>query len=207
VVKLVFASTRQVYGRPRYLPVDESHPLDPVDVNGINKLAGEWYHRLYSNVHGLRTCVLRLTNTVGPRMRVRDARQTFVGVWVRQLLEGKPIEVWGGSQRRDFNFVDDVVDALLQAGAAGQGAGEVFNLGGDEVVSVKALAELVIELNGAGTFAVREFPANRKAIDIGDYYSDFQRIQTTLGWQPRVPLREALSRTLAYYREHLHQYV
>ena len=206
-VKLVFASTRQIYGKPQYLPVDEAHPLNPVDVNGINKMAGEFYHRLYDTVYGLRTCVLRLTNTVGPRMRVRDARQTFVGVWVRQLLENRPIEVWDGSQLRDFTYVDDGVEALLAAAAVENGNGQVFNLGGETVISLKDLAALMVELNGSGSYSVRPFPANRKAIEIGDYYSDFQRARQTLGWEPRTPLREALTRTLNFYREHLPHYI
>ena len=135
-VKIVFASTRQLYGRPRYLPVDEKHPLDPVDVNGIHKLAAEFYHTLYNNVYGLRACVLRLTNTIGPRMRVRDARQTFVGVWLRRILEGDPIEVWGGGQLRDFTFVDDCVEAMLLAAADERANGQVFNLGGDCTISL-----------------------------------------------------------------------
>lgn len=206
-VKLVFASTRQIYGRPQYLPVDEKHPLNPVDVNGINKMAGEFYHRLYNNVYGVRTCVLRLINTIGPRMRIRDARQTFVGLWVRQLLEGQTIEVWGGAQLRDFNFVDDVVEAMLLAAASETGNGAVFNLGGSEVVNLKQLAELMVEVNGGGGFAIREFPENRRAIDIGDYYSDYNAFMTSFGWKPRTPLREALARTIAFYRNNLNNYV
>ena len=205
-VKLVFASTRQLYGRPRYLPVDEKHPLDPVDVNGIHKLAAEFYHTLYNNVYGLRACVLRLTNTIGPRMRVRDARQTFVGVWLRQILEGRPIEVWGGEQLRDFTYVDDCVEAMLLAAADERANGQVFNLGGDRTISLRDLAALLVELNGAGEFAVREFPEDRKRIDIGDYYSDFTRIRESLGWQPRTPLRDGLAHTLAFYRENLSRY-
>ena len=206
-VKIVFASTRQLYGRPRYLPVDEKHPLDPVDVNGIHKLAAEFYHTLYNNVYGLRACVLRLTNTIGPRMRVRDARQTFVGVWLRQILEGRPIEVWGGEQLRDFTYVDDCVEAMLLAAADERANGQVFNLGGDRTISLRDLAALLVELNGAGEFAVREFPEDRKRIDIGDYYSDFTRIRESLGWQPRTPLRDGLAHTLAFYRENLSRYI
>jgi len=206
-IKVVFASTRQIYGKPDYLPVDEKHMLRPVDVNGINKVAGEWYHILYNNVYGIRSCSLRLTNTIGPRMRVKDARQTFVGIWVRLLLEGKPFEVWGGEQRRDFTFVDDCVEALLLAAEKEEANGLIFNLGGSEIVTLEDLARMLIEVNGSGEFTVRSFPEDRKKIDIGDYYSDFSHIQEILGWSPRVPLKEALEKTLQYYREHLELYL
>ncbi|MBI1771382.1 MAG: NAD-dependent epimerase/dehydratase family protein, partial [Burkholderiales bacterium] len=192
----------QIYGKPDYLPVDEKHPLRPVDVNGINKISGEYYHLLYHQVYGIRSCALRLTNTYGPGMRIKDARQTFVGVWIRLLLEGQPFEVWGGEQLRDFNYVDDVVDAFLMAGADERADGKVFNLGASEVVSLSALAGMLVEVNEDGHFDVKEFPTERKKIDIGDYYSDFGMIHSALGWAPKVALREGLIRTLAYYREH-----
>lgn len=200
--KVVFASTRQIYGRPDYLPVDEKHPLRPVDVNGINKIAGEDYHILYNNVYGLRACALRLTNTYGPGMRIKDARQTFVGVWIRRLLEEEPFEVWGGEQLRDFNYVDDVVEAFLICAEDDRADGKVFNLGSSEVVSLTQLATMLMETNGGGRFETREFPEARKKIDIGDYYSDFGLIQSTLGWAPRVNLRTGLASTLRYFREH-----
>jgi UDP-glucose 4-epimerase len=206
-IKIVFASTRQLYGRPERLPVDETHPLNPVDVNGINKMAGEKYHLLYSQVQGLKTTALRLTNTIGPRMRIKDARQTFVGVWIRQLLEGQPIEVWGGRQLRDFTDVHDAVAAFLMAAASPETNGQVYNLGGSEVIDLTSLARLLIDVNGGGDYAVREFPADRQAIDIGDYYGDFSKIQQQLGWAPKRSLRETLSETIAYYREHLAHYV
>jgi dTDP-glucose 4,6-dehydratase/UDP-glucose 4-epimerase len=206
-IKIVFASTRQLYGKPDYLPVDEKHPTRPVDVNGINKLAGEWYHLLYNKVYSIRACALRLTNTYGPGMRVRDARQTFLGVWVRLLIEGKPIKVFGdGLQLRDFNYVDDCVEALLLAGASDAANGKVYNLGSEEVVGLKALAEMMIDLGHGGSFELVPFPAERKAIDIGDYYSDFSLITRELGWQPKVGLREGLRRTMAYYRAHHRHY-
>lgn len=206
-IKLVFASTRQLYGKPDYLPVDEKHLLRPVDVNGINKMAGEWYHILYNNVYGIRSCALRLTNTYGPRMRIKDARQTFLGVWVRLAVEGKAFEVWEGHQLRDFTFVDDAVEAFLSAAASEQSNGEIFNLGGESVVSLKELADLVVEVNGGGEYLTRTYPADRKRIDIGDYYADFGRIAETLGWQPRTDLREGLRQTLKFYREHLAKYL
>ncbi len=206
-VTVVFASTRQIYGRPDRLPVDETHLLRPVDVNGINKMAGEWYHILYSRVWGIPACALRLTNTYGPRMRVKDARQTFLGLWLRLLLEDRPFEVWEGQQLRDFTYVDDAVEALLLAAVNPQARGQVFNLGGDSVVSLRQLAAALVEIHGAGNYALREFPADRKRIDIGDYYADYSKIQATLGWRPQVSLREGLQRTLAYYRQHLPRYV
>jgi len=206
-IKIVFASTRQIYGKPDYLPVDEKHLLRPTDVNGINKMAGEWYHILYNNVYGIRACALRLTNTYGPRMRVKDARQTFLGIWVRLLLEGQPFEVWGGGQLRDFTYVDDAVDAFLLAATREEANGHIFNLGGCEVISLQDLAGTLVAANGRGEFEAREFPADRKRIDIGDYYADDRRIRSELGWEPRVRLAEGLARTLAYYRSHLENYL
>ncbi len=206
-LKIVFASTRQIYGKPRYLPVDENHPLHPVDVNGVNKVSGESYHILYHDVYGIRTCVLRLTNTYGPRMRIKDARQTFVGVWIRLILEGKPFEVWGGDQLRDFNYVEDVVDALLVAGTSDAVNGAAYNLGGSEVVNLKELAETLVRANAGGEYRIRTFPEERKRIDIGDFYADFSRFQKTCGWTPRVELKEGLARTLEYYRSHLQKYL
>ncbi len=206
-IKIVFASTRQLYGKPDYLPVDEKHLLRPVDVNGINKMAGEWYHILYNNVYGIRSCALRLTNTYGPRMRIKDARQTFLGVWIRLVVEGKPFEVWEGHQLRDFTFVDDAVEAFLLAAASEKANGEIFNLGGESVVSLKDLADLVVEMNGGGEYVTRTYPADRKRIDIGDYYADFGKIAEVLGWQPQTSLRKGLQQTLGFYREHLAKYL
>lgn len=206
-LRVVFASTRQLYGKPDYLPVNEAHPLRPVDVNGINKLAGEWYHLLYHNVHGIRTSVLRLTNTYGPHMRIKDARQTFLGVWVKLVLQGLPFEVWGGDQLRDFNYVDDVVDAFLTVAASPQADGQVYNLGDAPPVSLRTLADLLVELHPTASYRIHEYPAERKRIDIGDYYADYTRIHQALGWQPRTALRDGLSATLAFYREHLEHYL
>jgi UDP-glucose 4-epimerase len=202
-VKIVFASTRQMYGAPQYLPVDERHPLFPVDVNGINKMAGEWYHLVYNNVYGIRSSVLRLTNTYGPRMRVKDARQTFLGIWIRLLLEGKPLQVFGdGKQVRDFSYVDDVVEAMLLCAASEDANGEIFNLGADDPINLKDTAELMIKVFGRGEYKIVPFPAERKAIDIGDYYADYRKIRSKLGWKPAVPLEQGLARTMQYYREH-----
>src|SRR4030042_4024267 len=205
-IKIVFASTRQIYGKPDYLPIDESHPLRPVDINGINKMAGEFFHILYNNIHGIRACALRLTNTYGPRMRVKDARQTFLGLWMKLLIENKPFEIWEGNQLRDFTYVDDAVQALLMAAGSDKVNGQVFNLGGDCVISLKDLADLLIELNRKGEYSVRFFPSERKRIDMGDYYANFDRIRSVFVWIPPGPLREGLAKTLEFYRKHLEHY-
>jgi UDP-glucose 4-epimerase len=206
-LKLVYTSTRQIYGKPDFLPVDERHLMHPTDVNGVNKMAGEWYHIVYNNVYGVRACALRLTNTIGPRMRVKDARQTFLGVWIKQLIDGQPIQVWGdGMQIRDFTYVDDCVEALLLAAASPAADGQIFNLGSDETINLRDLAALLIEINGGGSFEVIPFPADRKPIDIGDYYADYRLIQGRLGWRPRVSLREGLRRTLEFYRAEREHY-
>jgi UDP-glucose 4-epimerase len=206
-VRVVFASTRQLYGRPDYLPVDEKHPIRPVDVNGINKFAGEGYHLLYSTVYGVRASVLRLTNTYGPGMRVKDARQTFLGIWIRQLLEGSTIRVFGeGTQLRDFNYVDDCVDALLRAAASDTAIGKVYNLGSPEIISLKDLAMLVSRLRDGGRFELVPFPPDRKAIDIGDYYGDFSLIQKDLGWSPQIDLSTGLARSIEYFDRNRQHY-
>src|ERR1043165_1282367 len=181
-IKIVFASTRQIYGRPTELPVSETHAIKPVDVNGINKAAGERYHLLYNDVYGIPATALRLTNTIGPRMRVKDARQTFVGLWVRQILEGNPISVWGGKQLRDFTDVEDAVDAFLMVAANTATNGQVYNLGGSEVIDLASLAKLLTDVNGGGRYELKECPSERRAIDVGDYYADFSKIRSQLGW-------------------------
>jgi UDP-glucose 4-epimerase len=205
-IKIVFASTRQIYGKPEYLPVDEKHLLRPSDVNGINKMAGEWYHILYNNVYGIKSCALRLTNTYGPRMRIKDARQTFLGIWIKNLLEDKPFEVWEGEQLRDFTYIDDAVNAFLLAAIKEEANGQIFNLGGCEVINLRKLADLLVAVNKGGKYQLREFPADRKRIDIGDYYADDRRIRSELGWSPQVNMQEGLIRTLDYYRSHLEHY-
>ncbi len=200
-IKLVFASTRQVYGKPAYIPVDEIHPVNPIDINGINKLAGEQYHLVYNNVYGVRASILRLTNTYGPRMRVKDSRQTFLGIWLRRLLEGQPITIFGdGSQIRDYNYIDDVVDALLLAALSEKANGEIYNLGSDETYTLTATAETMLKLAGEGSFQYIPFPENRKVIDIGDYCGTYQKINQHLGWSPKVSLEQGLRATIAYYR-------
>ena len=204
---IVHAGTRQIYGRPRYLPVDEAHPLRPADVNGVNKMAGEAFHLLFHDAYGLNTRSLRLTNVYGPGMRIRDARQNFVGIWLRRALEGAPIEVWGGEQRRELLFVEDAVEAFMAAALSRETAGQALNVGGGEPYSLLALAEALIEANRGGAIDRRDFPADRKKIDIGDFVTDDGRFRELTGWAPMIGLADGLRRSLDYYRRHLADYI
>ncbi len=198
--KIVFASTRQLYGRPQYLPVDEAHPLAPVDVNGINKLAAERYYTLYNDVYGLPTVSLRLTNTYGPRMEISNDKKGFVGVFLNKALRGEKIQIFGtGEQRRDFNYVTDVVDALLLAGESDSVNGQVYNLGHPDPASLLRFIEILRRFVDFETEVV-PFPAEAKAIDIGDYYGDYSKYREATGWDPRIGLEDGLERAVRWYQ-------
>jgi UDP-glucose 4-epimerase len=206
--KVIYASTRQIYGKPDFLPVTEQHLVRPTDVNGINKAAGEYYHLVYNNVFGVRACGLRLTNVYGPRQLLRHNRQGFIAWFIRLALEDKEIQVFGdGSQVRDFVYVDDAVEAFLLAAMCDGCNGEAFNVGGSEPIAHRDLVKLLIDAAGTGRYRFVEWPADKKAIDIGSFYADSSRFRAACGWTPTVSLRDGLARTLAYYREHLAHYI
>jgi UDP-glucose 4-epimerase len=205
--RIVFASTRQIYGKPNTVPVDESHPLQPIDINGIHKMAAEAYHSLYHRIYGMQIVSLRLTNTYGPRMRVKDARQTFLGIWLRRAIDGEVIEVWGGDQMRDLTYVDDALDAFCLAAVCPAAQGRILNVGGSPPVTLLELAEMLIAIAGNGRIEIKEFPPDHKRIDIGDYFADDKLLRGITGWSPRVALRDGLTRTLEYFRHCLSDYV
>jgi nucleoside-diphosphate-sugar epimerase len=207
-VRIIFASTRQVYGKPNYLPVDERHPLHPVDVNGINKITGEQYHILYKEVYGIASSVLRLTNTYGPRMRIKDARQTFLGIWIRNLLEGKPIQVFGdGKQRRDYNYVEDVLDALLIAATEENAVGKLYNLGAPDSLSLEDTAKVMCQGIKKSHYQMIPFPEDRKAIDVGDFICDYSAFRDQFGWEPKVNFKEGILRSIEYFRKEIEHYI
>jgi UDP-glucose 4-epimerase len=206
--KVVYAGTRQVYGRPDFLPVSEQHLVKPTDVNGINKVAGEYYHLVYNNVFGVRACSLRLTNVYGPRQLIKHNRQGFIGWFIRQAIQGTEIQIFGdGTQLRDFVFVDDAVDAFLRAGVNDACNGEVFNVGGGQPISHRTLVTMLLDVAGHGSMAFVEWPADKKAIDIGSFYSSSAKFTAVTGWQPTIALRDGLTRTIAFYRAHFDRYV
>jgi UDP-glucose 4-epimerase len=206
-IVIVHAGTRQIYGRPRYIPVDEAHPINPTDVNGVNKMAGESFHLMFHSAYGVNTRSLRLTNVYGPGMRIKDARQNFLGIWLRRTVEGDPFEVWGGEQRRDMVFVDDAVEAFLAAAVTPATQGRALNVGGDAPYSLTEIAAAMIAANGGGRYESKEFPPERKRIDIGDFVTDDRQFRALADWVPRVALAEGLKRSLDYYRQHLDAYL
>ena len=207
-ISIVFASTRQIYGKPQYLPVDEKHPLNPVDVNGINKIAGEQYHLLYNQVHGIRSSVLRLTNTYGPRMRIKDARQTFLGVWIKNLIKGKPIQVYGdGQQRRDYNYVDDLIDALIIAATKNNAIGGIYNLGAPDPMSLTETAKIMCHEIAGSSWNLVPFPEDRKAIDVGDFICDYSSFSSAFGWEPKVRFAEGIKKSLEYFQAEIEHYI
>ena len=207
-IRIVFASTRQIYGKPQYLPVDEKHPLNPIDVNGVNKIAGEQYHLLYNQAHGIRSSVLRLTNTYGPRMRIKDARQTFLGIWIRNLIEGKAIQVYGdGQQRRDYNYVDDLLDALILASTENKAIGKVFNLGAPDPMSLKETAEIMCSEIGLASWNLVPFPEDRKAIDVGDFTCDYSSFSSAFGWKPKIKFADGIKRSFEYFKNEIEYYI
>jgi UDP-glucose 4-epimerase len=207
-VKVVFAGTRQVYGKVDALPVSETDLVRPTDINGVNKAAGEYYHLVYNNVFGVRACSLRLTNVYGPRQLLKHNRQGFIAWFIRQAIEDREIQIYGdGRQLRDFVYVDDAVEAFLRAGASDASNGRVFNVGGLEPIDHRTLVDLLIAVARSGRYRFVEWPPEKKAIDIGDFYADSSLIKRTLGWTPTTALRDGLTKTVAFYRAHLPHYV
>ena len=205
---VVHASTRQFYGRVEKLPVDENQPVAPTDANGVSKFGGEQYWLLEHRVRGRPVVSLRLTNCYGPRLRIRDARQTFLGIWIRCVLEGRPFEVWGGAQLRDMTYVDDVTEAFLQAADAPACHGRIFNIGGPPPASLHDIAEMMVRIAGPpARYTTREFPADRATIDIGSYHADDSAFRAAAGWEPTVSLEEGIRRSLEWYRPRLADYL
>jgi len=204
--RVVYAGTRQSYGRPESLPLVETQPLKPIDVNGVTKMAGEWFHMVYDCAHGISAISLRLVNTYGPRQLVKHSRQGFVGWFIKQAIDGEQIQIFGdGQQLRGFNYIDDVADALLIAATDSRLRGDYFNLGGDRPVTLESFVQLLLRITGRGSYRLVPFPSEKKAIDIGSVYTSAAKFNRATGWTPRITLEEGLTRTVDYYRRsHAH---
>jgi len=206
-LKIVFSGTRGQYGKAQYLPVDEKHPMCPTDVNGINNMAGEWYHILYNNVYGIRATSLRLTNTFGPRHQMKHAKQGFLNWFIRQALEDRNTPIFGdGSQRRDFNYVDDVVEALILAAASDETNGEVYNIGTGDPISVLEVMKRIIKIAKKGSCKLVPYPEDKKKIEVGDYYADYSKFAKVTGWSPKTGFEKGLEKTIKYYEKNKKHY-
>ncbi|OGG17599.1 NAD-dependent epimerase [Candidatus Gottesmanbacteria bacterium RIFCSPHIGHO2_02_FULL_39_14] len=205
-VRIIFAGTRNQYGKARYLPVDENHPQEPTDINGINSIAAEKYHLMYTKVYGIKTVSLRMTNTYGPRHQMKHSRQGVLNWFLRLLMEEEEIKLYGGGKQiRDVNYIDDVVGALLTVGAAKRGWGEAYNLGGAGV-SLYDFVQKAIKINGRGKVKTVPFPNARKKIEVGDYIASYEKITKTYGWKPQVSLDAGIKKTFEYYRKYKKYY-
>ena len=204
---VVYAGTRQSYGRPESLPVVETQVLKPLDVNGVSKMAGEWFHMVYQRAHGIPAVSLRLVNTYGPRQLVKHSRQGFIGWFIRKAIDGEEIQIFGdGQQLRGFNYIDDVVNALLIAGKKKELRGDYFNLGGERPTTLEAFVQLLLRITGRGSYRIVPFPAEKKAIDIGSVHTSAAKFNAATGWKPAVTLEEGLTRSVKFYKNHRAKY-
>jgi nucleoside-diphosphate-sugar epimerase len=207
-IRVVYASTRQIFGVPRYLPVDEHHPVWPVDFNGIHKYAAAEYHLLYSEMDKVDAVVLNLTNVYGPRMALNIPCQGFLSNFLRRALLGQTIEIFGdGSQLRDPVYIDDVVSAFLLAGSTPAPGSRYYNVGGPAALPLSRIAEIIGSLADAPAPVLTPFPADRKRIDIGSYASDSARIDSALGWRPRVEFEHGAAAAIDFFRTEMEHYL
>ena len=205
--KIIFASSRFVYGRIERNPVDEKHPLNCLSIYGIHKLTGEKYHRFYYERFGLPTVSLRIANPYGPRQQMKHSKYGIVNWFVRQALDGKPLTVYGsGSQKRDYIYVEDIADAFLRAAVSPATDGQVYNVGSGQGVPFREMAELIAGIIPGTTVVETEWNPGHYFVETGDYISDISRIQKDTGWAPTLSLREGIERTVEYYRRHRTRY-
>jgi len=206
-VKIVFAGTRGQYGKPVYLPVDEKHPMNPIEINGINKMAAEAYHLLYYRNYGLKTTSLRLTNAYGQRHQMKNSKQGFLNWFIRLAIDDKWIKIFGdGEQQRDFTHVEDVVKAFLISAVSKKADGQVFNLGSDKPVSIINVAKLMVELSRSGEIKKIDFPETNRKIEVGDYHANYTKIKKILGWKPNISLMDGVKMTIEYYKKNREHY-
>lgn len=204
--RIIFAGTRNQYGKAKYLPIDEVHPQEPTDINGINNIAAEKYHLMYTSVYGIKTVSLRMSNTFGPRHQMRHSRQGVLNWFIRQIIDGETVTLYGnGKQIRDVNFIDDVVTALILVGVSDKGWGEAYNLGGTPI-SLIDFVKNTIKIAGRGKYKIKKFPSDRKKIEIGNYIASWDKIKKTYNWQPETDIDEGIKRTLEYYQRNKRHY-
>ncbi len=205
--RIVFTGTRGQYGPATKLPVSEDAPTNPKGIYELSNLTAEKIIKVYFETHGIPAVMLRLTNIYGPRAQMKHSQYGVVNWFVRLALDGKMIPVFGdGKILRDFLYVDDCVEAILQSACSDAVLGEVLNVGVDTPTSFIDLVQLLVKTAGTGSWQYAEFSAERKAQEPGDFYSDITKIRKLLGWSPSVSLEEGIRRTLDFYRQNKSYY-
>lgn len=205
-IKIIFAGTRNQYGKALYLPVDEKHIQEPTDINGINSIAAEKYHLLYCRIYGIGTVSVRMSNTFGPRHQMKHPKQGVLNWFIRLLIDRRQVKLFGdGSQIRDVNYIEDVVEALLLAASTKKASGQPYNLGG-QPLTLKDFVEKVIKILGGGKYRLIPFPKDKKAIEIGNYVADIKKIKDELGWEPKIAIDEGIERTVEFYKKYKKYY-
>jgi nucleoside-diphosphate-sugar epimerase len=205
--RIVFTSSRFVYGTIEYNPVDENHPFNCLSIYGIHKLAGEKYYRFYHDSQGLATVSVRIANPYGPRQQMKHSKYGIVNWFIRLALEGQPLTVYGeGNQSRDYIFVEDLAEALVKASLTPEAAGQVYNLGSETGTRFRDMAQLVAEMIPGTEVRQVEWPADRYFVETGDYISNIDKITGATGWKPRTSMREGIAKTIDFYRQHRDRY-
>lgn len=207
--KVLYGGTRGSTGDAKYLPVDENHPDEPPDINGINKWAAEKYHLIYNKVYGLKTTSLRIGNTYGERHQMKHGHYGVLNYFIRRAMMGEPIQIYGdGEQTRDYTYVDDLVDAFLLMMGSKEVLGKMYLIGGGQMISFKTMVDTVVETVGKGKVEHVPFPdSQRKAIDVRKFFVTTERLRSATGWTPKTPLSEGMKKTVAFYRDHLKEYI
>lgn len=200
-VTIVFPSSRLVYGKPLYLPVDEKHPLNPESIYAAHKLAVENYHLIYGKLYGLKATVLRISNPFGPN-QVGDKRvYGVINSLISTAATGGVITLFGeGKQTRDYLYICDLVEAFLLAACKEDARGKIYNIGNSNSTSIRELADLAVAISGSGNIISVPWPQEYLAIETGDYLSNISLAQKELGWSPQTALNDGLAKTMAFYK-------
>ncbi|MBP7460483.1 MAG: NAD-dependent epimerase/dehydratase family protein [Candidatus Delongbacteria bacterium] len=204
---VIFLSTRQIYGRPRYLPVNEKHPVQIVDNNAIHKIMTEEYLQLYRHLYRINHIILRISNIFGPRQYIKDNRQGFIGYFLGLFLKNEPVTIFGdGQQKRDFLYIDDLVDLVSELPFKPDCLNRIYNVGSGIAYTINDFIVALQAIDPHFTYQYKPFPELYRKIDIGDYISDIQAITADSGWKPRMELEQGLRQTITYYRTCLEEY-
>lgn len=204
--RILFSSSRLVYGKILHLPVGEEHPTNPLSLYGIHKLLGEKYYRYYAHTFGITGVSIRIPNPYGPRQQMKHSKYSIVGWFVRQAMDGDTITIYGdGSQRRDYIYIDDIIDACLRLIVKGE-AGEVYNVGSHERVRFVDMVDTILQEVGSGSKKNVPWPEAYEKNETGDYVAGIRKIEMACDWRPETNFAEGVQQMVAFYRENKEHY-